>query len=182
MAYSTVVGNFKNLDLREKMSKLTELIPDPKVYWDDEIFKTYDVLWILGIACSCKPPVRDCNSPYRRRLRRKVVCPPETGSMHMLLLPPLVLSRESQCSPSPKKKLRTSSLMSPLLPVAMPDFKNCPRNTHLDCDGNEAKHSCITLSTDIKPLSDLKTKGMSWRNDESSLLCGDTAASDTVTS
>ncbi len=155
------------------MSKLTELIPDPKVY------------------CSCKPPVRDCNSPYRRRLRRKVVCPPETGSMHMLLLPPLVLSRESQCPPSPKKKLReasqscvarTSSLMSPLLPVAMPQFKNCPRNTHLDCDGNEAKHSCITLSIDTQPLSDLETKDMSGRNDESSLLCGETAASDTVTS
>ncbi len=157
IAYSTVVGNFKNLNLREKMSKVTELIPDPKVYWDDEIFKTYDVRWVLGIACSCKPPVRDCNSPYRR-LRRKVVCPPETGSMHMLLLPPLVLSRESQCLPSPEKKLREisqscvgrTSSISPLLPVSMPQFQKLPTsNAQLDCNGNEAKHPSITQSTDI---------------------------------
>jgi hypothetical protein len=171
------------------MSKLTELIPDPKVYWEDEIFKKYDVLWVLGIACSCKPPVRDHNSPYRRSLRRKVVRPPETGSLHMLLLPPLVLSRENQCSQKKLREIsqscvaRTSSSMSPLLPFTLPESQKLPTsNTQLDCNGNEAKHSSITLSTDIQPLSDLETKDMSRRTDESSLLCGETAASDNVTS
>ncbi len=67
--------------------------------------------------------------------------------------------------------------MSPLLPVAVSELRQLPTsNTQLNCNGNEAKHSSITLSTDIQPLSDLETNDMSRRTDESSLLCGETAA------
>lgn len=89
------LGNFKDLDLQEKMTKLAELIPNTKQYWGNQKLQSDNVLWVMEVAYSRKSPFRDQGRRHQRSPRRRTFEPPLTRSLQELKLPSMLRERSN---------------------------------------------------------------------------------------
>lgn len=162
IGYSILVGNFKDLNLQEKIAKLAELIPDPKQYWDNDNLKSDNVLWVLEIACSRKPPFRDRGRQHQRSPRRRAFQSPQTRSLQELKLPSLLRERSNSWSPSSQEEARKLSACrtrrsSPMLFLPLLKTQRVLESTEDAPEVKKERHSSSTPDTDIRSLYELET-------------------------